>query len=147
MKQVIRTSTWLLVATFVMGCAQERDGPFSGSRPLLCTASEIFECNRVQACVSVAAADVGAPEYFLVDFRERILVTTQVAAERLESPIENMKSVDDLLILQGIEDGREDRPDGAGWSVAVNDDDGTMVASAVIDDAAILLLGACVPTE
>ena len=147
MKQLIRVSTWLLVATFAVGCAQERDGPFSGSRPLLCTASEIFECNRIQACVSVAAADVGAPEHFLVDFQERVLVTTQVAAERLESPIENMKSVGDLLILQGIEDGREGRPDGAGWSVAVNDDDGTMVASAVIDDAAVVMTGACVPAE
>ncbi len=145
MKQLICNSTWLLVATFAVGCAPE--APFSGSRPLLCTAAEIFECNRVQACVSVAAADVGAPEYFVVDFRERLLVTTQVAAERLESPIDRMRTVGDLLILQGIEDGREGRPDGAGWSVAVNDDDGTMVASAVIDDAAVLLLGACVPTE
>jgi hypothetical protein len=145
MKQLICNSTWLLVATFAVGCAPE--APFSGSRPLLCTAAQIFECNRVQACVSVAAAEVGAPEYFVVDFRGRVLVTTQVAAERLESPIDRMRTVGDLLILQGIEDGREDRPDGAGWSVAVNDDDGTMVASAVIDDAAVLLLGACVPTE
>ena len=93
------------------------------------------------------AAEVGAPEYFLVDFKQRILVTTQVAAERLESPIENMETVDDLLILQGIEDGREGRPDGAGWSVAVNDDDGTMTASAVIDGSAIVMTGACVPTQ
>ncbi len=53
----------------------------------------------------------------------------------------------DLLILQGIEDGREDRPDGAGWSVSVNVDGGILVASAVIDGAAVLLMGACESTE
>lgn len=121
---------------------------FDGTHTLLCTIAEIFECDVASECDRVTAEEVDAPRYFLVDFGKKILVTTRAAGERRESAIENMETVDDKLILQGIEDGRDDVPnDGAGWSMAVNDDDGGMVISAVTDGAVLAGLGWCVPTD
>jgi hypothetical protein len=134
-----------LAASLVAGCTPE--DPFSGSRPLLCTPAQIFQCTRAENCVTVAAEDVGAPDYFLLDVAAGLLVTTRASAERRESSIERMKRVGDVLFVQGIEDGRADQPDGVGWSISLNDDDGSMAASVVTDGAAIMFLGACVPTE
>ena len=121
---------------------------FDGSHTLLCTIAAIFECSVGSGCSRVTAEEVDAPNYFLVDFNQKILVTTRAHDERRESAIENMETVDDKLIVQGIEDGRDDVPnDGVGWSMAVNDDDGGMVISAVTDGAALTGLGWCVPRD
>lgn len=145
MKRLICALVASLAALLVAGCTQ--DDPFSGSRPLLCTPAEIFQCTRAENCVAVTAAEVGAPEYFLMDVAGGLLVTTRASTERRESPIEHTERVGDVLFVQGIEDGRADLPDGVGWSVSLNDDDGSMAASIVTDGAAIMFLGACVPTE
>ena len=142
--------TTSLAATllFAIALPASAEDYFDGSHTLLCTIARLVECTPASGCAPVTAEDVDAPNYFLVDFTKKILVTTRAHEERRESAIENMETVDDKLILQGIEDGREDVPnDGAGWSMAVNDDDGGMVISAVTDGAVVSGLGWCVPTD
>lgn len=145
-----RTITGFVAALlFALSFPVSAEDYFDGSHTLLCTIAVIFECSVGNSgCARVTAEEVDAPNYFLVDFNKKLLVTTRVSEVSRESAIENMKTIDDKLILQGIEDGRADVPnDGAGWSMAVNDDDGGMVISAVTDGAALTGLGWCVPTD
>ncbi|MEJ2131190.1 MAG: hypothetical protein P8Y95_06110 [Gammaproteobacteria bacterium] len=146
----MRKTTMKLAASLLVVLSLPAAGAeyFDGNHTLLCTIAQIFECTPANGCVAVKAEEVDAPTYFLADFNKKIVVTTRVSQERRESAIENMDTIDDLLVIQGIEDGREDVPnDGAGWAMAVNNDDGGMSISAVTNGGALSGLGWCVPTD
>lgn len=133
------------VLLFAMGLPAAAAGYFDGSHPLRCTLAQTFECDAQSGCASVTPQEISAPGAFAVDFKAKTIKNT---ASGRSSSIENMDDVDGKLIMQGIEDGSvEVSDDGVGWSMSVDDDDGGMVVSVVLDGAAIVGLGWCVPSD
>ena len=57
----------------------------------------------------------------------------------------NGASVDGKLIVQGAEDGAEGVRDGTGWTLAIDQGNGRLVATAASDAVAFVIFGACTP--
>lgn len=120
-------------------------GDFDGSKPLLCASMEIMECAPENGCTRVSADDVNAPQFFRINFADKLITGKHTGGDTVDSAIERSETVDGKLILQGAEDGIEGVRDGLGWSLAIAQDTGKMVLSASGDASAFVIFGACTP--
>ena len=119
-------------------------GDFDGSKPLHCTLEETIECLPGGECTKVTPAEVNLPKSVIVDY-EKKSIAVKDAANKRTSIIENWESIDGKLIIQGAEDGIEGQRDGLGWTIAINDSTGTMVATGSGDDVGFVIFGSCIP--
>ena len=111
--------------------------------PFICSSNEIFECGRVAGCERVAPDDIGAPAFLLVDIEKNEIRPLPQREGGPASTIERMERVDNKLILQGAEDGREGVRDGLGWTLSVAEDTGHMVLTASGENAGFVIFGNC----
>jgi hypothetical protein len=118
---------------------------FDGKQQLLCTAFQIFQCDSIDGCQSVAVDDVGASRHYLLDFKKKLITTSR--ENPLQSRIDNQEIHDNTLFVQGIEDGQANVRDGAAWAFSINQPDGQMVLSVSAGDAGFVALGGCTPYD
>jgi hypothetical protein len=113
------------------------------SKTILCASLEVFECVDGAACENVRPEDVDAPTFLWVNIDDKE-VRANVSGRA--SKIDHIEQVEDRLVLQGVEDGREDAKDGTGWTISIATQTGRMVGTAAADQAAIVIFGACTET-
>ncbi|MGI9330171.1 MAG: hypothetical protein ACR2QB_05590 [Gammaproteobacteria bacterium] len=105
---------------------------------ILCAATEVQDCLATQGCEQVQPEDVKVPTFMRLNLRkDRIEVGERSVA------IERREEVENRLIMQGAEDGSENRPDGVGWTISVSKDTGRFVATLAAEQSAIIFFGAC----
>lgn len=143
MKTLINALVFFGLAGFVAGASA--DSYFDGSKPLLCTLHQLYECDPPNDCRPVTPNEIDAATHLDIDFKKKLVTRAGVDSPQ-KSPIESIETrVDGKLIIQGIEDGHEDVRDGAGWTISIMDPEGTMVLAAAADGFAVVGLGACAP--
>ena len=123
--------------------AEEAAVDFDGSKPLICAAVKVVECLPGGRCQNVLAEEVDLPDFLRFNFKKKEIRAEMAGRENLKTDIEHIKKVDGKLILQGAEDGREDRKDGLGWSMAIDQVSGKMIFSASGTEVAFVVFGAC----
>ena len=118
---------------------------FDGKKPLLCNIHQLFQCTMPSGCEPVTPDEIAGFAHLYIDFDSK-LVTRAGEESGQKSSIENIETrVDGKLIIQGIEDGSPDVRDGAGWSIAIMNPEGTMTMAVAGDGFSTVGLGACVP--
>ena len=122
-----------------------RAADIDGSKPLLCTVVEVTECIMGEACKEVSAEEINLPRYLWINVDKRTMQSRKTEADSRKSKIERVKVVDNKLILQGAEQGREDVRDGVGWTIAIMQDTGEMVLTASGHFVADVAFGLCTP--
>ena len=115
---------------------------FDGSSPFLCATTEVMECVPVAGCQRINAAVVEAPRFIKVDVANNTLSSRFANGDRT-SAIQHHDTVDNKLMLQGVEDGRETERDGIGWTLAVAQDSGDMVLTVSGDTVGFVIFGTC----
>ena len=110
------------------------------SEPFLCAVAQVNECLDGAGCQEVLPEMVGAPTFIWVDVKKNRLRTNQNSDG---AKIANRLVLDGRHILQGIEDGDPNVPDGAGWTLSIEDSTGRFVAAVAIEQATLSLFGAC----
>ena len=118
---------------------------FDGSRPLLCSTTEVLECTEDAACVVIPRQSVGVPQFLQVDVTAREIWDARLGREAGQSAIALSEMIDGKLILQGTDPGVEQLRDGLGWTVTIDQTDGSYVLTAASADTGYVLFGACVP--
>lgn len=118
-------------------------GNFDGTRPLICAAMDVVECQPGGKCLQVAAEEIGIPQFFKINFEEKKISATLPDGSKRSTPIENLEKIDGKVIIQGAEDGIEDVRDGVGWSLAINEETGKTVLTASGDEVGFVIFGAC----
>jgi hypothetical protein len=109
------------------------EGPYDGSKPLLCAVSTIMECDNSGQCERhLPEPGANTPTFFRVDFGAQMLTGTQNRKTALKS----ITRLDGQLILQGGENGR-------GWSATIAEDSGRMAAAVVDNDLTFSIFGFC----
>lgn len=115
---------------------------FDGKTPLVCTVSELYECDPASGCSPVSAKDTDDVRHLKVDFKSKTVKLAHVSTSHV-SAIERVETVDGKLVLQGIEDGAEDVKDGGGWTMAIDDVYGTMALTLARNDVVFGGFGGC----
>lgn len=118
-------------------------GDFDGSKPLLCTVIDVTECIMGERCKEVTAEEINLPRYLWINVGNKTIQSKKTGDDSRKSQIEHVKNVDGKLMLQGAEQGREDVPDGFGWTIAIMEDTGQMVLTASGDLVAEVAFGVC----
>ncbi len=118
---------------------------FDGSKPLLCAVIDVVECGWGGECRQVTPERANIPQFFRIDFQEKMLIATGEDGMVRSTHIERVERVDGKLILQGAEDGLEGVRDGLGWSMATSEDTGRFVLTGSGDQVGFVIFGACTP--
>ena len=116
---------------------------FDSSKPFVCTVIDVTECIMGEGCKEVTAEEINLPRYLWIDTRKKTIQSKKEADESRISNIDQVKVVDNKLMLQGAEQGIEDVQDGFGWTVAVMEDTGYMVLTASGDLVGNIAFGVC----
>jgi hypothetical protein len=115
---------------------------YDGSKPFLCATIDVMECVPVAGCQRVSADAIDAPRFIKVDVGKNTMSARFAGSERT-SKIERHESVDNKLMLQGVEDGLEKERDGIGWTLSVAKDRGDMVLTGSGDNVGFVIFGSC----
>jgi hypothetical protein len=111
---------------------------YDGSVPLLCAAIEVLECAAGAECHRGDAESVNLPPFVKIDVPQKVLSTTEAAAEQRKTPIRHVEQLDGQLTLQGGEGGRA-------WSLIIAQDTGKLTATITDDQVGFVIFGACTP--
>jgi len=111
---------------------------FDGSRPLICSTIETYDCAPGGDCIKGLAADINAPQFIHLDFEQGIARTVRTDGEQRTVEIKSPLSEAGHLIFQGVQLGRA-------WSATINQESGTLVLTAADDGVAFIVFGACTP--
>jgi hypothetical protein len=110
------------------------------SKPFLCASMQVNECIDGRGCEAVLPEEVNAPTFLRVDVRNKVI---RILKDAPGSKIRSISRIENRLVLQGAEDGNPRQPDGAGWTLSIENDTGRFVATAAILQGAIVIFGAC----
>ena len=117
-------------------CQSVLAAELNGSKPLLCVPLAAVECVAGKACQSGSAESVNLPQFLRIDFKQKTVSGVRPNETKANSKIENIKVVEDALVLQGVENGR-------GWSISINQGTGKMVGTASGNEVGFIVYGAC----
>ncbi len=110
------------------------------SKPFLCASMQVNECIDGRGCEAVLPEEVNAPTFLRVDLRNKVI---RILKDAPGSKIRSVSRIENRLVLQGAEDGNPRQPDGAGWTISIENDTGRFVATAAVLQGAIVIFGAC----
>jgi hypothetical protein len=119
------------LALLIAGTAFASD--FDGSKLLICAPVEAIDCTPGEACTKGRPSDIGAPSFLRIDFAQKIIV-----GPKRTTPIVFMDKSDNQILLQGTELGY-------GWTLALDQENGTMTATMVNREEVFVLFGSCTP--
>ena len=128
-------STLRIVAVLfsLIGIAAAWAADFDGSKLLICAPVEASACVPGETCTKGRPDDIGAPAFMRIDFAKKVII-----GSTRSSPILFMDKADALLLLQGVELGYA-------WTLALDQEDGSLSATLVGRDGAFVLFGSCTP--
>ena len=127
----------------VVGSPAFAKDSFDGGSPLLCTVAQLHECNAHAGCQLVPVETAEDIRHLSFDFKAKTVRLAHWEAG-LTSSIDRVETIDDSLVVQGIDAGDAKAVDGAGWSLSVNKTYGTMVMTVSGRDFAFVGVGSCV---
>jgi hypothetical protein len=125
-----------LLATCLTGSVSAEN--FDGSKPLLCAALEVFECEPAEQCSKGTIESVDILQFVAFNFKEKTISATLPDNTEKTAKIESQTVMDGKLVLQGAQKGR-------GWSMVIAEDTGKMALTASDDQAGFIVFGACTP--
>jgi len=117
---------------------------FDGSKPLLCASVSLNECLPGVGCELVTSDSINAAEFFRIDVKKKTIIVSARNQSRPPQRIETSAKTDDLLVIQGSDNGVEGvRDDGLAWSIAIDKISGKMVLTASGDEVGFVVFGSC----
>ncbi len=137
----MRNKTIIILALFSVWITAQPAfaGDFDGTKPLICAVIRVLECPEEGSdCEWKRAQDIDVPQFIKINFEEKVISGTGTKGQFKSAKYENMVFTDGRLILQGIQNGRA-------WSMVIKDETGRMNVSAVDDQVAFIIFGACTP--
>jgi hypothetical protein len=111
-------------------------GDFDGSGPVICAVIETHECGPDENCLKGTAESINVPQFFRVNFKDRLISSIRPGGEVQTSAIQRMERADGMLILQGVQNGRA-------WSATISEANGKFVLTASGDQEAFVVFGTC----
>lgn len=116
---------------------------FDGSQPLECAVVRGRQFHANGTSTPFNPESVGLPRAFILDFRHNRVLPAKESVVRRQSRIKRTEHIENLLILQGADDGVEGVNDGVGWTMAIEKSDGAFVIGVAGDAVGYLVFGQC----
>jgi hypothetical protein len=108
-------------------------GDFDGSKLLICATVEAMDCSAGEACTKGRPDDIGAPNFLRIDFAQKMII-----GPKRTTPIVFIDKSNEQILLQGTELGYA-------WTLALDQENGTMTVTMVNREEVFVLFGSCTP--
>jgi hypothetical protein len=133
----------LKILVLVLSCIciapfQTKAGEFDGSRPLLGAVIELHECAVDNDCEEVTIEEINFVRFLEFNFKNKQITGTRANGQGLATEIKSQVSMNGMLILQGVENGR-------GWTITISEATGKMALTVSGDEEGFVVFGACIP--
>jgi hypothetical protein len=113
------------------------EAPFDGTKPLLCVASEAFDCSAGTTCVETSPEGLGVPDLMRVDPSAKTITALDVELRDQSSAIGSVQQTESRLVLSG-NDGA-----GRGWTLTIQQDTGDSVLTVSDATTGLIVFGEC----
>jgi len=110
----------------------------TGADHLLCTTVRATECFADGVCYPGNPAEWSSPRFVKVDFKEKMLRTTEASGEDRSTPMKHIEREGDRIFIQGVQDSRA-------FSIVVDQDTGTASTAIALEGHVLALFGFCTP--
>jgi hypothetical protein len=117
-------------------------GDFDGSKTLQCKSAQGVQYHYSGNHQPFDPESVGLPQTFIIDFKQGLIRPTRQSVIRRRSAIKRTEHVEEMLVLQGAEDGVEGVDDGVGWTLVLMKN-GRIVVTASGGDVGYIVFGRC----
>ena len=128
----------VLSLTILMAPAMTLADDLTGSETFLCTVVYASACTPDGECVSGPAWNLNIPQFIEVDLKAKTLSTTKASDENRSTRIKNLEREEDLIIFQGVENGRA-------FSFVITESTGMASIAVAIAGKGIVAYAVCTP--
>ncbi|MDJ0941948.1 MAG: hypothetical protein QNJ30_00665 [Kiloniellales bacterium] len=126
----------LVLAALLLASHAARSEGFDRSNPVICASVDSLSCAPGEACQAATTEALNIPQFFRIHFAEKVVKAERPDGEERTSEIRSIDELENELILQGTQGG-------LGWSLTIARATGKMSLSAVGDEVAFVVFGAC----
>ena len=104
---------------------------------LLCSMNNALYCNgRELSCNYGPSTDWNVPVFFEVDFKAKVMKTTQASHDKRRTPLQSLQRIKGVVYAQGVDKGK-------GFTLVVDEGSGSATGSIVTNGESLNLYGAC----
>ena len=115
-----------------------RADDLTGAAKFLCSAGSASVCCDDGQCASGAADELDLPQFIEVDLTAKRVSTTKASGLNRTTPIDILRRVDGLIIMQGVENMRA-------YSISINEKTGELAAAIAAPECSVTAFGICTP--
>ena len=107
-----------------------------GADRLLCAPEQIMICVEDADCYPAHAAELGVPDFVIVDLKNKKMQTTKASEQTRTTAFSSMSRSGGKIFLQGVENGRA-------FSFVIDEATGSLTVAVSRDGVAVAAFGAC----
>ena len=133
-----RSLTITLALVVVLAATGVWADDLKGANQLLCTAVQATECLQGGDCFVDLPWNLKVPQFIEVNLDTKRLSTTKASGENRETPITHLTREGDLIVLQGLENGRA-------FSFMITEETGRLAVAVATKEKTVAVFGACTP--
>lgn len=112
----------------------------TGVDRFICAAGQVQICIEFDACYAASPAELGVPDFVIIDTDERTVSTTPGSGENRSTEFASYARAEGLIYLQGLEGERA-------FSFVIDEVTGRMTVAVSRDGISVTAFGACTGTE
>jgi hypothetical protein len=129
----------IAIAGVLAGGVLQADN-LDGVDEMICAAAQVQICIENDACYSATPAELGVPDFVVIDTEKNTISTTRASNENRSTTFTSATRSDGLIYLQGVEGGRA-------FSFVIDEATGRMTVAVSRDGLSVSVFGACTDTD
>ena len=129
----------IAIAGVLLGGLVQADN-LEGVNEMVCAPAQVQICIENDTCYSATPAELGVPDFVIIDTKKNTISTTKSSGQNRSSPFTSVLKSDGLIYLQGIEGERA-------FSFVIEEATGRMTVAVARDGISVIVFGACTDTD
>jgi len=129
----------IAIAGVMFGGLVQADN-LEGVNEMVCAPAQVQICIENDTCYSATPAELGVPDFVIIDTKKKTISTTKSSDQNRSSPFTSVSKSDGLIYLQGIEGERA-------FSFVIDEASGRMTVAVARDGISVIVFGACTDTD
>jgi hypothetical protein len=129
----------IAIAGVLFGGLVQADN-LEGVNEMVCAPAQVQICIENDTCYSATPAELGVPDFVIIDTKKKTISTTKSSDQNRSSPFTSVSKSDGLIYLQGIEGERA-------FSFVIDEASGRMTVAVARDGISVIVFGACTDTD
>jgi hypothetical protein len=129
----------IAVAGTLIGGLVQADN-LDGVNEMICAPSQVQICIENDTCYSATPADLGIPEFVIINMKKKMISTTKSSGLNRSTPFSSINKSGGLIYLQGNEGERL-------FSFIIDVATGKMTVAVARDGISVSVFGACTDTD